>query len=145
MIEEIINRNKNINRGFRKLEVWREALELFVYVKEKITSTKTISFKIKAQIEGSIFSVHSNIAEGYSRRYLKENIQFNNIALASLAENYSQVYTLLESKDIDREWFDKYDYMHYALENKLINLNKSQVNQLKEKSDWRSDYNSIEK
>jgi len=55
MIEEIINRNKNINRGFRKLEFWREALELFVYVKEKITSTKTISFKIKAQIEGSIF------------------------------------------------------------------------------------------
>ena len=35
MIEEIINRNRNINRGFRKLEVWQEAVELFVFVKKE--------------------------------------------------------------------------------------------------------------
>jgi len=39
--------------------------------------------------------------EGYSRRGLKENIQFNNIALSSLAENYSQVFSLFEGNDID--------------------------------------------
>jgi len=138
--EEIINRNKNINRGFRKLDVWKEAIVLFAFVKKKIWTLKTISYKVRDQVEDSIFSVHSNIAEGYSRRYLKETIQFNNIALASLAENYSQNLALLVSEDIDREWFNEYDSMHYSLENKLINYNKSQIIQLKEKSDWRNDY-----
>ena len=120
MNKEIINRNKNINRGFRKLEVWKESIELFVFTKKRLNDLKTVSFKIKAQVEDSIFSVSSNIAEGYARRYLKENIQFNNIALSSLAENYSQIFGLFSSGDIDREWFDEYDAKHYSLENKLI-------------------------
>lgn len=139
-MEEILNRNRNINRGFRKLQVWREAIDLFVFVKEKVDSIKGISFKVRDQIESSVFSVHSNIAEGYARRYLKENIQFNNIALASLAENYSQIYALLKSGNINKEWFDLYDSKHYSLENKLINYNKSQIKLLKEKSDWHNDY-----
>jgi hypothetical protein len=36
MNEELTNRNKNINRGFRKLEVWKEAIELYVFVAKKI-------------------------------------------------------------------------------------------------------------
>ena len=36
MDEELLNRNRNINRGFRKLEVWKEAIELYVFVKNKI-------------------------------------------------------------------------------------------------------------
>ncbi len=141
MNEEIINRNKNINRGFRKLEVWKEAIQLFVIVKKKLNQIKSVSFKVKAQVEDSIFSVHSNIAEGYARRHLRENIQYNNIALASLAENYSQIFALFSSNDIDdKEWFDEYDKKHYSLENKLKNFNKSQIRQLKEKAEWRDDY-----
>ena len=37
MDDEVLERNKNLNRGFRKLRVWREAVE-------------GISFKIKDQI-----------------------------------------------------------------------------------------------
>jgi len=140
MDETIINRNKNINRGFRKLDVWKEAVELYVFVRYKIRPIKDIPYKIKAQVEDSIFSCHSNIAEGYSRRSLKENIQFNNIALASLGENYSQIFALTESTDIDKSWFQVYDTKHYSLENKLINFNKSQIQQLKAKSDWKNDY-----
>lgn len=140
MNEEIINRNKNINRGFRKLEVWKEAVDLYAFVKAKIRNLKDVPYKIRAQVKDSIFSCHSNIAEGYSRRGLKENIQFNSIALSSLSENYSQIYALFKSSDIDKEWFDKFDSKHYSLENKLINYNKSQVAQLKEKSDWKNDY-----
>ena len=62
MNDIILNRNKNINRGFRKLEVWKEAVQLFNFVKNKIDGINNISFKVKAQIEDSIFSVHSNIA-----------------------------------------------------------------------------------
>ena len=36
MDERLLNRNRNINRGFRKLVVWQEAIELYVFVKEKI-------------------------------------------------------------------------------------------------------------
>ena len=140
MSDEIINRNKNINRGFRKLEVWQEAIALYVFVKEKTRSIDSVPFKIKAQVEDSIFSCHSNIAEGYCRRSLKESIQFNNIALSSLGENYSQVYALFMARDIDVEWFNQYDLKHYSIENKLINYNKSQINQLKNKSEWRDDY-----
>lgn len=62
--KNLLNRNRNINRGYRKLVVWQEAIELFVFVKKKLDTIKTISYKVKAQIEDSIFSVHSNIAEG---------------------------------------------------------------------------------
>jgi len=140
MNEEIINRNKNINRGFRKFEVWKEAINLFVFVKKQLNIINTVSYKVKAQVEDSIFSVHSNIAEGYARRHLKENIQFNNIALVSLAENYSQVFSLSSSKDLNKIWFDEYDKKHYLLEIKLISYNRSQIKQLKEKSDWRKHY-----
>lgn len=139
-MEDIINRNKNINRGYRKLEVWKESIELFALNKKMLKELTTVSFKVKAQVEDSIFSVHSNIAEGYSRRHLKETIQFNNIALASLAENYSQNLALLTSGDIERSWFDEFDKKHYNLENKLINYNKALINQLKQKSEWRDDY-----
>lgn len=66
MDDDLINRNKNINRGFRKLDVWKEAIGLFVFVKKKVDTISNISFKVKAQVEDSIFSVHSNIAEVYS-------------------------------------------------------------------------------
>ena len=140
MEDDIINRNKNINRGFRKLEVWKEAIEFFVIVKKKVKEISGVSYKVKDQIEDSAFSVHSNIAEGYGRRFLKESIQFNNIALASIAENYSQVYALLKAEIIDRKWFDIYDQKHYSLENKLISYNKSQIKQLQNKDDWHNDY-----
>lgn len=140
MDENIKNRNKNINRGFRKLDIWNEAIELYAFVKQKLNGINTVSLKVKAQIESSIFSVHSNIAEGYSRRFLKENIQFNNIALASLGENYSQIYALLISNDVDEKWFNEYDIKHYSLENKMLNYNKKQIAILKKKYDWKDDY-----
>ncbi len=138
--DHLITRNKNINRGFRKLDIWKEAIALFVLIKKMIDEISDISYKVKNQIESSAFSVHSNIAEGYGRRHLKESIQFNSIALASLAENYSQIYALHQASILSRECFDHFDTIHYSLENKLINYNKSQVKQLKEKSEWQNDY-----
>ena len=139
MDEELLNRNKNINRGYRKLEVWKEAVELFLIVKKRIDKLNTVSFKVKAQIEDSILSCSSNIAEGYGRRSIKENIQFLAIALASLGENYTQIFSLLNLGVIERDWFDEYDNKLYSLENKLIQLNKSLIIKLN-KNDWQNDY-----
>ncbi len=140
MNEEIISRNKNINRGFRKLEVWKESVELFRFVKKKIDLLTKLNSKIKSQVESSIFGVSSNIAEGYCRRHLRESIRFNNIALASLGENYSQIYTLFNSEIIDKNWFDEYDKLHYSLENKIISYVKQQIKMMKDDVQWKDDY-----
>lgn len=137
--QEIINRNRNVNRGYRKLEVWQEGIELYVLVRKKLKSIDSIPFKVKAQIEDSILSCPSNIAEGYSRRSIKENINFVNIALASLSENYTQLFALHSSEDIDRIWFDEYDKKHYSLENKLIQFNKSMISKISP-DEWKNDY-----
>ncbi len=139
MDEVLLNRNRNINRGYRKLEVWKEAIELYVFVNNKIRALKSVPFKIKAQIEDSSLSCPSNIAEGYSRRSLKEYIQYVNISLASLAENYTQIFALFFAGDIDREWFDEYDKKHYSLENKLIKMNKTMLTKVNQ-NEWKSDY-----
>ncbi len=136
---EILNRNRNINRGFRKLEVWQEAIELYVVVRKKIKAENSIPFKVKAQIEDSVLSCSSNIAEGYSSRSIKENINFVNIALASLSENYSQLFALLASGDIQKDWFDEYDKKHYSLENKLIQFNKTMISKI-DQNEWKNDY-----
>lgn len=137
--QEILNRNRNINRGYRKLEVWQEGIELYVLVRKKLKSIDSVPFKVKAQIEDSILSCSSNIAEGYSRRSIKENINFINIALSSLSENYTQVFALHSSEDIDRIWFDEYDKKHYSLENKLIQFNKSMISKISS-DEWKNDY-----
>jgi len=121
------------------LIVWQESVKLFEFVKRKLDTLKTVSFKVKAQIEDSAFSVSSNIAEGYCRRYLKENIQYNTIALSSLGENYSQLFTLFYSGVIEEEWFNEFDNMHYSVENKLIKLNKKSIENLMNNYDWKND------
>lgn len=137
---ELLNRNKNINRGFRKLEIWQEAIELYAFVRKELKNHNDIPFKTKAQIEDSIHSVSSNISEGYCRRSIKENIQFINVALASLGENYSQLFALVVSDDLDKEWFKKFDDLHYSLENKTINFNKNLIQKLKSNYNWKDDY-----
>jgi hypothetical protein len=34
--DEVLERNKNLNRGFRKLRVWQDAIDLYVFVKEAL-------------------------------------------------------------------------------------------------------------
>ncbi len=138
--EKYIEKNKNINRGYRKLDVWKEAVELFAFVNEKLNNISNLSFKVKSQILDSILSVSSNIAEGYCRRFIKENIQFNSYALGSLGENYSQIFTLFNSSLIDEQWFKLYDERHYSLENKLVKLNRVNIKKLKNNYDWKNDY-----
>jgi four helix bundle protein len=140
MEDEVLERNKNLNRGFRKLEVWREAVDLSAFEKKFLDSVKHISFKIKDQVLDSVFSISSNVAEGYCRKSIKEYIQFVNVALGSCGENYSQMYALLESGEISRAVFDGFDERHHRIENKLMNLAKALSKKMKTGQDWDSDY-----
>lgn len=140
MEDEVLERNRNLNRGFRKLEVWREAIELYVFEKRLLNAINGIPYKIKSQVLDSAFSISSNVAEGYCRRSIKEYIQFINVALGSCGENYSQMYALFKSNDIPKDAFDDFDTRHYSVENKLINLAKSLVRKSKTGEEWSSDY-----
>jgi four helix bundle protein len=140
MGDEVLERNKNLNRGFRKLMVWREAVELYAFEKKVLGEVKGLPFKIRDQVLDSAFSISSNIAEGYCRRSIKEYIQFINIALGSAGENYSQMFALLKSEEISTDRFDEFDKRHYGVENKLINLAKSLSKKMKTGQDWNSDY-----
>jgi len=71
---------KNINRGFKKLRVWQDAISLYVLA-YKIFSK--FPFEIKKVAANSIDAAHSisrNISEGYCRRSLKEYLNHLNIA-----------------------------------------------------------------
>ena len=139
-MDELLERNKNLNRGFRKLRVWREAIELYTFEKRIFDQIRGISFKIRDQVLDSAFSISSNLAEGYCRKSIKEYIQFVNVALGSAGENYSQMYALLKSGEISKDIFDKFDKQHYGVENMLINLAKSLSRKTKTDQDWNSDY-----
>jgi four helix bundle protein len=140
MEDEVLERNKNLNRGFRKLEVWKEAVELYAFEKKVLGDVKGLPFKIRDQVLDSGFSISSNTAEGYCRRSIKEYIQFVNVALGSAGENYSQMYALLRSGEISQNTFDEFDKRHYGVENKLKNLAKSLTRKMKNGQDWNSDY-----
>ncbi len=141
-MRELLTRNKNINRGFKNLEIWKLAIGLYKIVVELFNKGLKISYKIRAQIEDSALSVSSNIAEGYTRRTIKENLRFYEIALSSLAENYSQLFALTAAGQMSKEEFQSYDDKIYELENKLVKMNKSLIAKLESKSDWNDDYKS---
>ena len=115
---------KNLNRGYMKLDVWQKAIELYKLVWKTIVDMK-IDYKLRAQVADAAQSVSSNIAEGYSRRSIKEYIQFLYIALASLSETITRIIALKAASQIQEIHFDKIDILHYELENKLLRLIES--------------------
>ena len=138
--DALLERNRNLNRGFRKLVVWRESVEVYTFIKKELNRVNGLSFRIRDQVLASAFSISSNLAEGYCRKSIKEYVQFINIALGSAGENYSQMYALLRSQEISKEIFDEFDNLHYSVENKLINLAKSLSRKIKNNADWNSNY-----
>ncbi|MBI5182802.1 MAG: four helix bundle protein [Nitrospinae bacterium] len=63
---------KNINRGFKKLRVWQDAVSLYILA-SKILSHFTFELKkVAANCIDAVHSISRNISEGYCRRSLKE-------------------------------------------------------------------------
>jgi four helix bundle protein len=91
---------KNINRGFKKLRVWQDAISLFVLA-YKIFSK--FPFELKKFAANSIDAAHSisrNISEGYCRRSLKEYLNHLNIALGSCGEFHSCYVSFKQANQI---------------------------------------------
>ena len=79
-------------RPHRRLDVWKEAMDLVVVVYE-ITGAfpKTETYALADQLRRAAVSIPSNIAEGAARQTKKEFIQFLHIARGSASEIDTQL------------------------------------------------------
>lgn len=126
---------KNINRGFRKLRVWQDAIALYTLA-YKIFSN--FPFEIKKVASNSIDAAHSisrNIAEGYCRRSLKEYLNHLNFALGSCGEFHSCYVSCHRADQIALNEFEQLDELHYKVENQLIKLIES-LQKKQEANQW---------
>lgn len=101
------------------------AIELYVFLYDKVKEIPNRPFRIIAQILDATSSISANIAEGYCRRSLKEYLNFLNIALASAGEVYSRCYACYCAGQFSETTFDAIDEQHYTMENALIRQIKS--------------------
>ncbi len=124
---------KNINRGFKKLRVWQDAISLYVLAYKMFSN---FSFELKKVAANSIDAAHSisrNISEGYCRRSLKEYLNHLNIALGSCGEFHSCYESFKQANQITDDEYEQLDQLHYKVENALlkliVSLQKKQKNQ----------------
>jgi four helix bundle protein len=116
---------KNINRGFKKLHVWQDAVSLYI-IACKVFSI--FPFELKKVSNNAIDAAHSisrNIAEGYCRRGLKEYLNYLNVALGSCGEFHSCYESFRQAGQIGSVEYEKLDQLHYKVENGLLSLIKS--------------------
>lgn len=90
--------------SFEKLEAYKQARNLVIDVYKIIDSLPNYErFALSLQLQRSIVSVKSNVAEGSGRYSMKEKIHFIEIAFGSLMEAYSQLETCLDLNYINEE------------------------------------------
>ena len=85
-------------KSFTELNAWKEGHQLILVI-YKITKTfpKEEMFGLVSQLRRAAISITSNIAEGFSRNFYKEKVQFYSMALGSLTEVQNQ---LLIARDV---------------------------------------------
>ena len=118
-------KRKNINRGFKRLRVWQDAIDLYV-LSFKIFSK--FPFELKKVASNSIDAAHSisrNISEGYCRRSLKEYLNYLNYSLGSCGEFHSCYESFKKADQITDEEYEQIDQIHYKVENGLLKLIES--------------------
>ena len=113
---------KNINRGFKKLRVWQDAVSLYILAYKLLSD---FPFELKKVAANSIDAAHSisrNISEGYCRRRFKEYLNYLNIALGSSGEFHSCYESFYRANQVTRQEYESLDKLHYKVENQLIKL-----------------------
>jgi len=128
-------KRKNINRGFKRLRVWQDSIDLYV-LSFKIFSK--FPFELKKVASNSIDAAHSisrNISEGYCRRSLKEYLNYLNYSLGSCGEFHSCYESFKKADQITDEEYEQIDQIHYKVENGLLKLIES-LQKKKEDNQW---------
>ncbi len=117
---------ENKIHSFRDLKVWQKGIEL---VKEVYNTTREFPkeelYSLTSQMRRAAISIPSNIAEGFRRRFGKEQKQFLNIALGSCAELETQIVIAKELEYIDEETAKKFWELLDHISRMIVNLNRS--------------------
>ncbi len=73
-------------RSYRDLLIWQKSMDLVdsIFSLTKIFPKDEV-YGLTSQINRASVSIPSNIAEGYTRRSIKEKVRFIDIAIGSLA------------------------------------------------------------
>jgi four helix bundle protein len=116
---------KNVNRGYRKLRVWEDAIVYYALTSEIFSQFPFVLQRVASQQIASVDSIHRNIAEGYCRRSLGEYLHSLNIALGSAGESVSGLHAFLAAKQITGPDFERLDTVIFKLENGLRRLIES--------------------
>ena len=93
--ERKTERRKTIGK-FEDLDVWKESVGLSIEIYKHFSEIRDYGFK--DQIQRSVISIPSNIAEGYDRDSNKEYVRFLYISRGSCAELRTQLTIAKELK-----------------------------------------------
>ena len=130
---------RNINRGYRNLVVWQDAVAFYALTCEIFRKFPFVVQRVASQQIASVDSIHRNIAEGYCRRSLKEYLHFLNIALSSAGESVSGLHAYRSANQISEAEFERLDTAAWKLENGLKRLIESL--QLKQETgEWQESF-----
>jgi four helix bundle protein len=116
---------KNVNRGFKRLNVWKDSVSLYVLAYKIFAKFPFELRKIAANSIDAAHSISRNISEGYCRRSLKEYLNHLNIALGSCGEFHSCYESCMQADQISEEEYEELDVLHYKVENQLLRLIES--------------------
>lgn len=127
--------NRNINRGYMKLDAWIRAQDLVALTYEILRRYPAIGFRIRDQIFDAVCSIPANISEGYCRRSIKEYIQYCYVALGSAGELLSRMVSLRVAAIISESDFASFEQLHWEVENRTIALVRS-LELKRDSGDW---------
>lgn len=114
-------------RSYRDLDVWKKSIELVknIYLATKVFPKDEL-YGLINQMRRSAVSIPSNIAEGKTRQYKNEYIQFLYIALGSCAELETQLVISKElgylTKEVEAELLEKLDHICRMTRNLIKSL-----------------------
>jgi len=115
--------------SFEKLNFW---MELRTFIKDIYKITKQYpdeeKFGLTSQMRRSAISISSNLAEGTSRRTMKEQAHFTEYAFSSLMELMSQIIVSFDLEYINEE---QYKTIRLAVESLSRQINGLRNSQLK--------------
>jgi four helix bundle protein len=132
---------QNINRGFKKLRVWQDAVALYVLACKILIK---FPFELKKVASNAIDASHSisrTISEGYCRRSLNEYLNYLNYSLGSCGEFHSCYESFKQAGQITDDEYENLDKLHFKVENSLLKLIESLQKKQREAS-WEDTFTS---
>ena len=138
-LDDWMSPNRNINRGYRQLIVWQDAIEYYALTCQIFRPFPSELRRVAANQIAAVDSIHRNIAEGYCRRTIREYLQYLNIALGSAGESVSGLHAYHRAGQITNEQFAASDALAYKLENGLKRLIES-LQEKKQDGSWNESF-----